>query len=86
MVVELFAAIHVLLPYLLVAFIAMLLYRLIQRHEDDVTRIHSRTLDVFERQNATYERIVNGLADARRTDVVDLDVTPTVLRPPPQAR
>ena len=49
--------IHVLGQYFLVALFAIVLYRLVRGHRDDMAQVHARTMDVFERQNATYERV-----------------------------
>ena len=49
--------VHVLGPYVLVALFAIFLYRIIKRHHEVLAQIHARTMDVFERQNATYERV-----------------------------
>ena len=49
--------IHVLGPYVLVAIFMIILCRLVRRHHDQLAQIHARTMDVFERQNATYERV-----------------------------
>ena len=49
--------IHVLGPYVLFAIFAIFLCRLVRRHREQFAQMHSRTMDVFERQNATYERV-----------------------------
>lgn len=49
--------VHVVGPYILVAFFAIFLYRVIKRHHELFAQMHARTMDVFERQNATYERV-----------------------------
>jgi hypothetical protein len=69
--------IHVVGPYVLVVFFAFFLYRLIRRHHEHLAQLHARTMDVFERQNATYERVHFDLVAMKKNeakDVVETDV------------
>ena len=50
-------AIHVLGPYVLVAFFSIFIYRLVKRHQEHLAQLHARTMDVFERQTSVYERV-----------------------------
>ena len=60
--------VHVVGPYVLVAFFAIFLYRLIKRHHELFAQMHARTMDVFERQNATYERVHFDLVALKDSD------------------
>jgi hypothetical protein len=60
--------IHVVGPYFLVAFFAIVLYRLVRRHHDEVAQMHERAMDAFERQNATYERVHFDLVAIKKRD------------------
>jgi hypothetical protein len=69
--------IHVVGPYALVVFFTLFFYRLIRRHHEHLGQLHARTLDVFERQNATYERVHFDLVAMKKSeakDVVETDV------------
>jgi len=49
--------VHILGPYALVVLFAIVLMRFVKRHNEQLGQLHTRTIDVFERQNATYERV-----------------------------
>ena len=63
--------IHVLGPYVLVAFFAIFIYRIIKRHQDTYAQMHARTMDVFERQNAVYERVHFALVGLKKHSAHD---------------
>jgi hypothetical protein len=75
--------VHVVGPYVLVAFFAMFLvaffamflYRIIKRHHEALAQIHARTMDVFERQNATYERVHFDLVAMKKGETETKDVS-----------
>jgi len=63
--------IHIVGPYVLVVFFTLFIYRLIKRHQEHVAQLHSRTLDVFERQAAVYEKVHFDLVAIKKNDVKD---------------
>jgi hypothetical protein len=69
-VCQLFA---VLGPYVLVVFFTLFISRLIRRHHEHLAQLHARTLDVFDRQNATYERVHFDLVAMKKSEVKDVE-------------
>jgi Ca2+/H+ antiporter len=70
--------IHVVGPYVLVAFFAIFLYRILKRHQEIYAQMHGRAMDVFERQNATYERVhfdLVALNKSNEKDTADTEVS-----------
>ncbi len=63
-------------PYVLVALFAIFFVRLVKRHREHVTQLHTRTLDAFERQNAFFERVHFDLIELKRHE--PKDVAPTL--------
>jgi hypothetical protein len=61
-------AIHILGPYVLVIFFTLFISKLVKRHQEQVAQLHGRTLDVFERQAAIYERVHYDLVAIRKSD------------------
>jgi hypothetical protein len=66
--------IQVLGPYALVAIFAIFIARLVKRHHEHLAQLHARMLDVFDRQNATYERVHFDLVAMKRNEVKDVEV------------
>ena len=73
-------AIHVLGPYLLVAFFSIFIYRLVKRHQEHLAQLHARTMDVFERQTAVYERVHFDLVAIKKDEVKGEDAEPAPKR------
>ena len=67
--------IQVLGPYALVAIFAIFFVRMVKRHREHVAQLHSRTLDVFERQNAFFERVHFDLIELKRHQPKDVTHT-----------
>ena len=63
--------VHIVGPYVLVVFFTLFIYRLIKRHQEHVAQLHSRTLDVFEKQQAVYEKVHFDLVAIKKNDVKD---------------
>ncbi|MGO8999522.1 MAG: hypothetical protein ACLQVI_39865 [Polyangiaceae bacterium] len=59
-------AIHILGPYVLVVFFTLFISKLVKRHQEQMAQLHGRTLDVFERQTAAYERVHDDLVAIKR--------------------
>jgi hypothetical protein len=68
-------AIHIVGPYVLVVFFSLFIYKLIKRHQEHIAQLHGRTLDVFERQAAVYERVHYDLVAIKKNDVKDVAVS-----------
>ena len=64
--------VHVVGPYVLVVFFALFIYRLIRRHHEHIAQLHARTLDVFDRQNATYERVHFDLVAMKKNETKEV--------------
>ncbi len=66
-------AIHILGPYVLVVFFTLFISKLVKRHQEHMAQLHGRTLDVFERQAAVYERVHYDLVAISKTDGKDAE-------------
>ena len=64
--------VHVVGPYVLIVFFALFLYRLIRRYHEHLAQLHARTLDVFDRQNATYERVHFDLVAMKKSETKEV--------------
>jgi Ca2+/H+ antiporter len=74
--------IHVVGPYVLVAFFAIFLYRILKRHQEMYAQMHGRAMDVFERQNATYERVHFDLVALSKSNEKDKESAETDVSAP----
>jgi hypothetical protein len=59
---------HVLGPYVLVILFAIVFSRTIKRFHEQIVQLHGRTVDAFERQASSYERVHFDIIKTRKDD------------------
>ena len=58
-------------PYALVVLFTVAIYRMVQRHRQEIGFLHSKTMDAFDKQASAYERI--HLDIVKRNDAKDAE-------------
>jgi len=66
-----FELIKTLGPYALVILFTVTLYRVMLRHREEISQLHAKTLDAFDRHTASYERVHYDLVSLKRTGETD---------------